>query len=148
MSKFFCLVAALVMMMVGPVFAATMQSIGKDEVNVRSKPNLKSEVLFELSLGYPIQVEKQQDNWVYITDWKNQAGWVYEPLVSKTQTAVILVDNANIRKGPSLNKPVIMKASQGNIYKIFGEKGDWVHVGYYLENEKIGWIHDDMVWGE
>ncbi|PIU54378.1 MAG: peptide-binding protein [Deltaproteobacteria bacterium CG07_land_8_20_14_0_80_60_11] len=148
MNKFFCLVAALVMMLVGPVFAATMQSIGKDEVNVRSKPDLNSEVLFELSLGYPIQVEKQQDNWVYFTDWKNQAGWVFKPLVSKTQTAVILVDNANIRKGPSLSKPVVMKASQGAIYKIFGEKDDWVHVGYYLENEKIGWIRDDLVWGE
>ena len=148
MSKFFCLVAALVMMLVGPVFATTMQSIGKDQVNVRSKPDLNSEVLFELSLGYPIQVEKQQDNWVYFTDWKNQAGWVFKPLVSKTQTAVILVDNANIRKGPSLSKPVVMKASQGNIYKIFGEKGDWVNVGYYIENEKIGWIRDDLVWGE
>jgi len=148
MNKFFCLVAALVMMLVGPVFAATMQSIGKDEVNVRSKPDLNSEVLFELSLGYPIQVEKQQDNWVYFTDWKNQAGWAFKPLVSTTQTAVILVDNANIRKGPSLSKPVVMKASQGAIYKIFGEKDDWVHVGYYLENEKIGWIRDDLVWGE
>jgi N-acetylmuramoyl-L-alanine amidase len=148
MNKFFCLVAALVMMLVGPVFAATMQSIGKDQVNVRSKPDLNSEVLFELSLGYPIQVEKQQDNWVYFTDWKNQAGWVFKPLVSKTQTAVILVDNANIRKGPSLSMPVVMKASKGDIYKIFGEKDDWVHVGFYLENEKIGWIRDDLVWGE
>jgi SH3-like domain-containing protein len=148
MNKFFCLVAALVMMLVGPVFAATMQSIGKDQVNVRSKPDLNSEVLFELSLGYPIQVEKQQDNWVYFTDWKNQAGWVFKPLVSKTQTAVILVDNANIRKGPSLNTPIVMKVSKGDIYKIFGEKDDWVHVGFYLENEKIGWIRDDLVWGE
>ncbi|MFZ5448577.1 MAG: SH3 domain-containing protein [Thermodesulfobacteriota bacterium] len=148
MNKFFCLIAALVIMLVGPVFAATMQSIGKDQVNVRSKPNLNSEVLFEVGLGYPISVEKQQDNWVYFTDWKNQAGWVYKPLVSKTQTAVILVDNANIRKGPSLRKPVIMKASQGEIYKIFGEKGDWVQIGYYLDNEKVGWIRDDLVWGD
>jgi N-acetylmuramoyl-L-alanine amidase len=148
MHKIFCLVAALVMMLVGTVFAATMQSIGKDQVNVRSKPDLNSKVLFELSLGYPIQVEKQQNNWVYFTDWKNQAGWVYKPLVSKTQTAVILVDNANIRKGPSLRKPIVMKASQGDIYKIFGEKDDWVNLGYYIENEKIGWIRDDLVWGE
>ena len=148
MSKFFCVVAALVMMLSGPVCAATMQSIGKDRVNVRSKPDLRSDVLFELYMGYPIQVEKQQNNWVYFTDWKNQAGWVYKPMVSKTQTAVVLVDDANIRKGPSLRKPVVIKASQGDIYKIFGEKGDWVNVGYYRENEKIGWIRDDLVWGD
>jgi SH3-like domain-containing protein len=148
MGNFFCLVAALFMMLVGPVCAATMQSIGKDQVNVRSKPDLNSEVLFELFLGYPIQVEKQQNNWVYFTDWKNQAGWVFKPLVSKTQTAVILADSANIREGPSLKKPVVRKASKGDIYKIFGEKDDWVQVGFYLENEKIGWIRDDLVWGE
>jgi SH3-like domain-containing protein len=148
MSKFFCVVAAFIMMMAGQVCAATMQSIGKDRVNVRSKPDLHSEVLFELYVGYPIQVEKQQNNWVYFTDWKNQAGWVYKPMVSKTQTAVILVDDANIRKGPSLRKPIVMKASQGDIYKIFGEKGEWVNVGYYIENEKIGWIRDDLVWGD
>jgi len=148
MGNFFCLVAALFMMLVGPVCAATMQSIGKDQVNVRSNPDLNSEVLFELFLGYPIQVEKQQNNWVYFTDWKNQAGWVFKPLVSKTQTAVILADTANIREGPSLRKAVVRKASKGDIYKIFGEKDDWVQVGFYLENEKIGWIRDDLIWGE
>jgi len=61
---------------------------------------------------------------------------------------VILVEDANIRKGPSLNKPVVMQASKGEIYKIFDEKGQWVKVGYYLENEVIGWIREDMVWGD
>jgi SH3-like domain-containing protein len=148
MGKIFCLVAALLMVLVGSVYAATMQSIAKDQVNVRSKPGINSEVLFEVSLGYPIQVEKEKNNWVYFSDWKKQAGWVFKPLVSKTQTAVILVDEANIRKGPNLNTPIVMKASQGNIYKIFGERGDWIKIGYYLENEKIGWIRDDLVWGE
>jgi uncharacterized protein YgiM (DUF1202 family) len=148
MSKFLCLVAALFLMLVFPAGAATMQSIGKEQVNVREKPSLKSEILFEVSLGDPIQVEKQQKNWVYFTDYKDRAGWVYKPLISKTKTAVILVDKANIRKGPSLKKPVVMKASQGEIYKIFGEKGNWVNLGFYMENEKIGWIRDDLVWGE
>jgi len=148
MSKFLWLVAALCLMLVCPAGAATMQSIGKDQVNVREKPSLNSEVLFEVSMGYPIQVEKQKKNWVYFTDYKDQAGWVYKPLISKTKTVVILVDKANIRKGPSLKKPVVMKASQGEIYKIFGEKGNWVNLGFYMENEKIGWIRDDLVWGE
>ncbi|MBU4354976.1 MAG: SH3 domain-containing protein, partial [Proteobacteria bacterium] len=64
------------------------------------------------------------------------------------QTAVILVEEANIRKGPSLRKPVVMQASKGEIYKIFDEKGEWVKVGYYLENEVIGWIRQDLVWGD
>jgi SH3-like domain-containing protein len=148
MRKIIWLAVALVVLSVNPVVASSMQSIRKDSVNVRSKPNLDSEIVFQASLGYPVQIEKQKSDWVYCTDWKSQAGWVYKPLVSKTQTAVVLVEDANIRRGPSLRKPVIMQASKGEIYKIFGEKGQWVKVGYYLENEVIGWIRQDMVWGD
>ena len=148
MRKFLCLTAAWILLMVGQALASTMQSIGKDRVNVRSRPALSSEVVFQASLGYPIQIEKQKKNWVYCIDWKNNTGWVYKPLVSKTQTAVVLVENANMRKGPSLKKPVVMQASKGEIYKIFGEKSDWVKVGYYLGNDVIGWIRQDLVWGD
>jgi len=148
MRKFLCLTAVWILLMVGQALASTMQSIGKDRVNVRSRPALSSEVVFQASLGYPIQIEKQKKNWVYCIDWQNNTGWVYKPLVSKTQTAVVLVENANVRKGPSLKKPVVMQASKGEIYKIFGEKGDWVKVGYYLGNDVIGWIRQDLVWGD
>ena len=148
MRKFFWLALISAVLLACPAWGSTMQSIGKERVNVRSKPDLNSDVLFQAYLGYPIEIEKQQKNWVYCTDWKNNSGWVYKPLVSGTQTAVILVDNASIRKGPSLRKPVVMKASQGEIYKIFGEKGSWVKIGYYLENETVGWVREDMVWGD
>ena len=148
MRKIFCLVVASVVLSVSPLLASSMQSIRKDLVNVRSKPALNSEVVFQASLGYPVQIEKQENNWVYCTDYKSQTGWVYKPLLSNTQTAVILVEDANIRKGPSLSKPVVLQASKGEIYKIFDEKGQWVKVGYYLENEVIGWIREDMVWGD
>jgi uncharacterized protein YgiM (DUF1202 family) len=148
MRKVIYLTVVSVVLLVSSAWAATMQSIGKDRVNVRSKPNLTSEVVFEAYLGYPIQIEKQQNNWVYFTDWKNNTGWVYKPLISRTQTALVLVEEANIRKGPSLRRPVVKQASKGEIYKIFDEKGEWVKVGYYLENEVIGWIRQDLVWGE
>ena len=148
MRKIICLTVVSVVLLVSSVLASNMQSIGKDRVNVRSKPNINSAVVFEAFLGYPIQIEKQQNNWVYFTDWKNNTGWVYKPLVSRTQTALILVEEANIRKGPSLRRPVVKQASKGEIYKIFDEKGEWVKVGYYLENEVIGWIRQDLVWGE
>ena len=148
MRKTFCLAVACSLLWVLPGWASTMQSIGKDLVNVRANPSLQSDILFQAYLGYPIEVEKQRHDWVYFRDWKDNAGWVYKPLVSQVQTAVILVDNANIRKGPSLRRPVVMHASKGEIYKIFGEKGEWVKIGYYLENEVIGWIRQDLVWGD
>ncbi len=148
MRKIICLTVLSVVLLGSSVWAANMQSIGKDRVNVRSKPTLNSDIVFEASLGYPIHIEKQRNNWVYFTDWKSKTGWVYKPLISRTQTALITVEEANIRKGPSLRRPVVKQASRGEIYKIFDEKGEWVKVGYYLEDEVIGWIRQDLVWGE
>jgi hypothetical protein len=68
MRKFYCLAWASVVLSISPVLASNMQSIGKDRVNIHSKPNLNSEVVFEAFLGYPIEVEKQKNNWVYFTD--------------------------------------------------------------------------------
>ncbi|MFH1596981.1 MAG: SH3 domain-containing protein [Pseudomonadota bacterium] len=147
MRKTFFFTLVWMSLLLVAAWGATMRSISKDNVNVRSQPNLKSEVLFQASLGYPIEIDKQENDWVYCHDWKDNAGWIYKPLVSSIQTAVITVDNANIRKGPNLRKPVVMQASKGEIYKVFGEKGQWVKIGYYLENEVIGWVRHDLVWG-
>jgi SH3-like domain-containing protein len=134
-------------LLVAPGWSKNM-SIGKDLVNVRSKPDLQAEVIFQASLGYPIEVEKQKNNWLYFRDWKNNAGWVYKPLVSGTKTAVVLVETANVRKGPGLRNPVVMQASKGEIYKVFAEQGNWIKIGYYLENEVIGWVREDLIWGD
>jgi SH3-like domain-containing protein len=148
MKKIFWLTWICVLILVCPAWGSMMKSIGKDRVNVRSKPSLHAPVEFQAYLGYPIAIKKQKKNWVYFTDWKNNTGWVYKPLVSNIKTAVILGNQVNIRKGPSVRTPVVARASQGEIYKIFAEKGNWVKVGYYLENEEVGWVRDDLVWGE
>ncbi len=147
MTKTLWVAIVCTLLLVSPALASTMGSIGKDRVNVRSKPDLNSEVLFQASLGYPVKIEKQQNSWVYFTDWKHHAGWVNKCMVSKIRTAVV-TDKANIRKGPGQNQPIVATASQGEIYKIFGEKGDWVKIGYYLDNEVVGWIRTDLVWGD
>lgn len=144
---------ALFLTLVGAIFLAApgwaaLESIGKDKVHIRSGPGLRTAIIFQAPLGYPIQVEKQKGQWVYFRDWEGYAGWVYKPLLSSINTAVVLVDNANIRKGPGLKYGVVMQADKGEIYKVFEKKGNWVQIGYYLEDEVVGWIRQDLVWGE
>lgn len=127
---------------------AAMKSIGKDKVNIRSDPGTNGRVVFKAPLGYPVDVKSKQGKWVLIEDWQKDSGWVYQPLVSDVQTAVVLVDNANIRKGPGTTNNIVMKAEKGDIFKVFGEQDNWVTIGYYLEEKKIGWIRKDLVFGD
>jgi SH3-like domain-containing protein len=127
---------------------ASMKSIAKDNVNVRSRPNLQADVVFQAPLGHPVDIIRQEGSWLFLKDWQGSTGWVYRPLVSDIHTAVVLVDNANIRSAPGLKNRVVGQADRGEIYRIFEEKGNWVQIGYYFEREVIGWIRQDLVWGD
>jgi len=142
------ILATLLLVFVGlPMGYAKTMSIAKDQVNMRTKPNLGAQVLFEAPVAYPLEIKKDQGNWLYCEDWQGNQGWVYKPLVSGVPTTVIQVETANVRRGPGLSKPLITQVKQGEIYKVFDQQGDWVKIGYYFENEEIGWIHEDLVWG-
>jgi uncharacterized protein YgiM (DUF1202 family) len=148
MKNTFFLTATWLIILMVPAWASAA-CIGQDKVNVRKAPNLKSEVVFQAHLGYPVELEKAKGKWVLIKDWQDKTGWVYSSLVNKKiQTAVVVPDQVKVRKGPGLNFPVVTQVESGQVYKIFKEKKGWVQVGYYVENQEIGWIRNDLVWGE
>lgn len=148
MKAFISFLAIWLILVTTPTWAAT-GSIGKDKVNVRSAPTLKSDVLFQAHLGYPVEVAKTKGDWVQVKDWQDNVGWISKPLLNRdTHTVVVVPERANIRKGPGLKHPVVNQAKSGEVYKVFEEKGGWVKIGYYRENQEIGWIRNDMVWGE
>ena len=124
-----------------------MKSIGKDAVNIRKGPSLDSGVLYETHLGYPIEIDKTQGDWVRFKDWEGTVGWVYKPLISDIKTAVVIGDEVNVRKGPGSQHDVVKKVAKGEVYKVVGRKGEWVKIAYYIEGEEIGWIRNDLLWG-
>lgn len=98
--------------------AAPAKSIVKDETNIRSGPSTKDEILFTVPRGYPIQVERRSGQWTQFRDWQNNTAWVYTPLVSDINTAVITAEKVNIRSSGSLKSQVVTNAEMGEIYQI------------------------------
>jgi SH3-like domain-containing protein len=148
MVRIFSLMVICMLMLVGPALAS-MASIGKKNVNVRNAPSPNAAVIFQTHLGYPVEVKQTKGSWVQIKDWDDNIGWVYYPLLNRNvQTVLVIPDLVNIRQGPGLKYRVVEQAEGGKIYKLLEEKGQWVKIGYYLENEEVGWVRSDMVWGE
>lgn len=124
------------------------KSIAKDQVNLRKGPSEKSEILLVAPQGYPIKVIKQSGQWSQFRDWQDNEGWVYSPLVSSINTAVIKVEQANIRAGAGTRFSVVATAALGEIYTILEQKNNWVRLGYYENNASVGWIRNDLVFAE
>jgi SH3-like domain-containing protein len=146
MKKSLWIAMLLVFVSVTAGHAKTM-SIAQDNVKVRAKPSKRARVLLSAPKGYPILVKKRKQNWLYVEDWHGQKGWVGKNLVSGIPTTIVRADTANVRKGPSRKNSPVTQATHGQIYKVLGVRGGWVKIGYYFENEPIGWIHDNLVWG-
>lgn len=127
---------------------ANGKSIGKDQVNIREQPNLNSGILFTAPIAYPIEIIKESEGWVQFRDWLDNIGWVYKPLVSEIDTAVIAVDNANIRSSAGLKGSIVATAKLGQIYTILAKDNNWVKLGYYETGNTAGWIRDDLIFGE
>jgi len=140
-------IAVCLALLASPLWAGT-KSIGKEEVNIRSGPSLKDEILLKAPLGYPVKIEKTKGEWLYVRDWINNRGWVHKTLVSEIPTAVVVVKKANVRSGPGTDKSVVAEVLEGEIYRILDRKGRWLRIGYYHGSEPLGWVRNDMVFGE
>jgi len=137
------LALVMVALMTVSVLAAEYVSVIKDGVNMRSGPATSNEVLFQLPAGYPLKVLARKGKWLKVSDFENDKGWIYAPLVNKTPHVIVKVKECNVRKGPGTNFEKIGTLAREVILKKVGHKDDWFKVSHV----KIkGWVHSKLVW--
>ena len=119
-------------------------SVVKDGVNLRSGPDTKFEVLFQLPARYPLKVLSRQGKWIKVSDYESDKGWVYAPLVDTSRHVIVRVKTGNIRKGPGQKFDKIGTVTREVILKELERKGDWVKISH--PDLKEGWIHRKLVW--
>lgn len=120
-------------------------SIKGDNVNIREKPTTRSDVMWELIQGYPLQVQKRQGKWLKVRDFEETLGWVYAPLTSKQAHRVVTARNANLRAGPGLKESVIGKLQQYEVLLSLGKSGSWAKV--QRSDGQKGWVAKRLTWG-
>ncbi|HEB49793.1 MAG TPA: peptide-binding protein [Desulfobulbus sp.] len=123
--------------------AAEYVSVIKDDVNLRSGPDTKYEVLYQLPSGYPLKVLSRQGKWIKVADFENDRGWIYGSLVSKTPYVIVKVREGNVRSGPGRNYSKVGSVAREVILKKVATKGDWIKISHPRIS---GWIHKSLVW--
>lgn len=123
--------------------AAEFVSVDKEGVNLRSGPGTKYSVIFELPMNYPLKVMTRKGEWIKVSDFENDQGWLYAPLVSNTQYVIVTVKEGNVRSGPGINYKKVGSVVREVILKKIKQDGDWVQV----EHPKLnGWLHRKLIW--
>jgi len=137
------IVPAFSLMTAAAGVAAEYVSVVNDDVNLRSGPDTKYSVLYELPAGYPLKVVSKDGQWLKVSDFENDQGWIYAPLVSDTQYCIVTVKEGNVRSGPGINYDKIGSVVREVILRKVRTEGDWILV----EHPKLkGWIHRKLVW--
>ncbi len=141
-----CLIAcsALVLLSTSSVYAETV-SVMKDGINVRTGPSTDDQVAMELFQGYPLKVLEKKGDWLKVSDFENDSGWIYKTLVGPGNTVIVNAqDTINMRSEPSTSAAIVANIERGVVLTKISAKGDWIKVRHSKGTE--GWIYKTLLW--
>lgn len=130
--------------------AITMLSVDGDDVNLRSGPGTKYQVKWEYGKGFPLKVHTHKGDWVKVSDFENDSGWIYRPLLSSKGHMIVKVfkdqdKRINIRSGPGTSYRIVGKAYYGVVFETLEQKQGWAKIKH--ETGLTGWIKRSLLWG-
>jgi SH3-like domain-containing protein len=127
-----------------PAMAADYVSVSKDGANIRSGPDAKKDLLWEVFKDFPLQVVKRQKEWIQIKDFEGDQGWIFANLTSKEKRVIVKATTANMRNEPKKDAPVVATVKYGVVFTPVEKKGEWLKVKH--EDGTSGWIVKSLLW--
>jgi SH3-like domain-containing protein len=114
-----------------------------DETRLRQKASASSTPVATLTKFTPLNIEKEEAGFAYVSTKKGAKGYVEKSTLSKNPFVSVGGTFANLRSGPGTNDPILWKVKKGWPLRIVDKDGDRVHVSDY-ENS-AGWVHESLL---
>jgi len=142
--------AILVGVLFCTIVHAGMTTVKADKVNLRKGPGKSYSILWEYGNGFPLKILKKKGDWVQVSDFENDKGWVHKSLLYYSPQVIVKVNRdsekkINVRKRPGTSSTIIGKAYYGVVFKTLGKKSGWINVEH--ESGLSGWVKDSLLWG-
>jgi len=104
-------------------------SVKKDNVNVRTGPGTEFGVYMELFKGYPLKVISKKGDWLQVSDFENDKGWIFSALVVPGTTVIVNGKKTiNMRSKPNTSASIVASVDRGVILTKLSSQGKWVKV--------------------
>ena len=127
-----------------------MVSVVGEKVNLRKGPSTQYPIIWELGKGFPLRIRGYKGNWIKVSDFEGDIGWVYKNLVSRKPHLVVKINKKskariNIRSGPGTKYKIVGKAEYGVVFETLKRGDGWVKVRH--ETGLTGWVKRSLLWG-
>jgi SH3-like domain-containing protein len=134
----------LLLFLVGPAVASQRMAVKADTANIRAKPDIGSDTLWQVEKYYPLLILEKKNVWYRFKDFEGDVGWIHHSLVDDTPTVIVKVDRANIRADAGTQYDLVFDTERGTPFKVLEKKGRWIKVQH--ADGDTGWIFNSLVW--
>ncbi|HSV92353.1 MAG TPA: SH3 domain-containing protein [Desulfobacterales bacterium] len=124
--------------------AAERMAVSVKEANVRSAPQPNADVLWKVEKFHPVDVLEASGVWLRFKDYEGDGGWIHKTMVDKTAAVITRQNGCQLRAGPGMDQPVLIKIDKGVPFKVLKREGRWILVEH-ADGDK-GWLNETLVW--
>ncbi len=139
-----CLLSVLLLFVGVGAVSAQRITVDVPTANIRSGPGTNYDILWKVERHHPLEVIRKSGDWFYFQDFEGDKGWVYDNLVKKMPSVIVVKDKCNVRSGPGTDTDIVFTVERGVPFKVLERKGNWIHI-QHADGDK-GWIHEMLIW--
>lgn len=137
--------AAIFLISTSTAHAAQYVSVKGDGINVRTGPGTNYQVTMELFKGYPLKVLTTQGEWLKVSDFEQDTGWVHKSLIVDGNTVIVNGNKSvNMRSEPTTQSSIIANVDRGVVLTKLETRGKWLKLKH--SSGMIGWIYKPLLW--
>jgi SH3-like domain-containing protein len=108
-------------------------------------PSTRSNKLFVVNRGYPVEVIVAVEGWVKVRDASGGLTWIESKQLTDKRTVMVKVPVAQIRQKPDDAAAVAFQAQQNVLLELIDVSGAWVQVRH--RDGGTGYVKAQQVWG-
>jgi SH3-like domain-containing protein len=120
-------------------------SLGADEVHLRFGPGREYPIRWVLARkGLPVEIVAEFDTWRKVKLHDDDEGWIHSSLLSSRRTVMIKDEIAELRRTPSDDARVVLRAEPGVVGELLDCEEDWCRIDI---QGRRGWLRRAAFWG-
>ena len=91
-------------------------------------PSTKSQKIFILTAGYPVEIVVKLEGWVKVRDQVGQFAWIESSRLSDRNTVMVSGRDAEAKKAPNDNAPVVFAVETDVYLELIEVSAGWANV--------------------